>query len=171
MRVRRLIFKLCFVVGLFILVASCKARESEVLTVDTYFSNYMHSGSFTLRLNNDYGSFVILYCMSPYQVKVHLKLKNQDNITIKNIKFNGEDICIYGDFDEPFIMEEGHFEYELDIEDCNTRWKKLIEEANGGELKFSILASETDSGLDKIYEFKISKTNMSLLAELIDDSV
>ncbi|AHH11095.1 hypothetical protein bcCo53_001196 (plasmid) [Borrelia coriaceae] len=168
MRVVRLFLKLCFIACLLILVASCKTRESESLRVGTYLSNYGRSGDFTVSLDNDYGSFALLYDQYFFQVKVHLRLKNQDNITIKNIKFNGEDVCVADDFYRPSIMEEGHFEYELDPYHCKTRWKKLIEESNGGDLKFSVIVSETDSGLEKIYEFQISKTNMSLLAEIMD---
>ncbi|AHH11099.1 hypothetical protein bcCo53_001192 (plasmid) [Borrelia coriaceae] len=169
MRVRKSFLKLFFLFALLIPFKGCKTLESEELTVGSYFSNYNRSGDLTLRLKNNDNEFVIFYVQYPHEVvNIYLTLKNERKIVVKSIKLNGDDVHLYSGYLSVLLNDVENVEYQLDLKNYKTRWKKLIEEAKGGPLKFSVLIMQTETGIEKTYEFKASAANLSLLAEMID---
>ncbi|AHH11091.1 hypothetical protein bcCo53_001200 (plasmid) [Borrelia coriaceae] len=172
MEVRELILKLCFLFGLLISFECCKARESEEVVVSTYFSNNWGSGHFMLYLKNNDDSFSIGY--GSYHrhepVTIYLTLKNEHKVVIKNIKLNDEELYFYNDeFSNRPLNEVKDIEYRLDVKNYTYKWKKLIEDAKGGDLKFRVTCMRVETDVDKTYEFRVSAKNLSLLAEMIDD--
>ncbi|AHH11101.1 hypothetical protein bcCo53_001190 (plasmid) [Borrelia coriaceae] len=177
MGVRLLILRLCFVVGLFIIpFLSCKARESQEFTTSTYLSNYIGAGGFGLSLRNDDNSFVIYYSESyDTSVKLYITIKDEDAIIIKDIKLNKYDVCLYDNLsnrelslDNSSLIKKWNIDYDVDFNRCKAKWKELIEDAKGGDLKFKVTVSKLDDKNEKTYEFRVSAANLGLLVGLIE---
>ncbi|AHH11083.1 hypothetical protein bcCo53_001208 (plasmid) [Borrelia coriaceae] len=169
------LLKLLFVVSLFIFFNSC-TKESQDLRVSYHSNKPDEGGIMTLSLTNSDNLFEINYHFSSNLCGLHLMLKNDSDITIKNVKLKEDDICMYDSITDEKLLnrsddEKWHAYYDVDFDSCKAKWKELIEGAKGGDLKFSVIASEVESGHEKTYEFRVSEANMRQLVALIEQTL
>ncbi|UPA18993.1 hypothetical protein bpuCAU1_001262 (plasmid) [Borrelia puertoricensis] len=193
MVIKKLFLKLLFVVSLFVFLNAC-TKESENLTISedftvSYLGNKSHMGRFALNLvNSDGTKFIISY--NSYSdleasVRIYLDLGTDINIELKDIKLNGKDIDLY---DRKYLgfysFRNSHYYipfldfhnkstmwrigFYLNFDKCRAEWKKLIADAKGGYLKFSVLCVDVESGLKRKYEFRVSAANFSKFVELVE---
>ncbi|UPA17033.1 hypothetical protein bcCo53_001202 (plasmid) [Borrelia coriaceae] len=168
MRVRMLFFRLFFVAIFFILSESCNASQSQEFTTDTYVGNYEPSGGFGLHLRNGDREFVIHYGASHYSpVSLYFVLNSEHQVKINSVKLNGENACVSG-FSRYELMLVERNSYGIKFNECKAIWKKLIRDAKGGDLTFSLLGVQKETGIKETYEFRVSAENLSLLVDLIE---
>ncbi|AHH11102.1 hypothetical protein bcCo53_001189 (plasmid) [Borrelia coriaceae] len=175
MGVSKLILKLCFVVVFLVFYQSCKTRESQELRVKTYTSNSRGSGGFGLYLKHG-GSELEISAPSSVGMFVNfvLTLERERPIIISSVNLNGETIYVHDgfvkmvNFDNVFNRGKWRVDYTLQFDRCKNKWRKLIRENRGSDLKFSVIAMEVESRNEKIYEFRVSAENLSLLIDMLE---
>ncbi|WP_155806409.1 hypothetical protein [Borrelia coriaceae] len=127
---------------------------------------YLKNGGSELEISSpfSYGMFV----------RFALTLERERPIIIRSIKLNGEDVYVYDgfvnsvNFDNSFKPGKWHVDYTLQFDRCKPKWRELIRESKGSDLKFSVIAMEVESRNEKFYEFRVSAENLSLLINMLE---
>ncbi|AHF45626.1 hypothetical protein [Borrelia parkeri] len=177
MVIKRLFFKLLFVVGLFVFF-NAFAKESQEFTA-TYLSNKRDTGNFALNLTNNNGDVLSIGYDSYLNglVRICLELKSDREIQINAIKLNKDNVYLEGNrsivngsmniSSRNRIWSDG---VKLDFRMCKFKWKKLIALAKHRDFKFCVDGIEVESKLEKRYEFRVSAANLGKLIELVEQA-